>query len=303
MGADGSLVKRHHPAHPADSARRRPVGALVSIFAVVASLFALAGPAAAQASCLGRSVTISAVPGVATVGTPGDDVIMGTSGNDVIRGLGGNDRICGGAGADHIIGGGGRDRISGGAGDDTIHGGAGRDVLRGGAGDDTIIGRAGQDVMNGNAGGDVCRTERRTDRIRRCTIERAEVSNGVARLEARMLVRINQLRRSVGVAPLRARAPMGNVARRWSAGLPSDFAHNPSVGSQIPRGWRLWAENIGYRVDPSAGPMATMGSVHRALVDSPGHYANLVNPDLTHVGIGIYIQGDGVYVTQVFARY
>jgi uncharacterized protein YkwD len=46
-----------------------------------------------------------------------------------------------------------------------------------------------------------------------------------------------------------------------------------------------------------------MKSVHRALVASPGHYANLVNPDLTHVGVGIHLQGDGVYVTQVFARY
>ena len=93
------------------------------------------------------------------------------------------------------------------------------------------------------------------------------------------------------------------MARGWSARLPSSFAHNPSVSSQIPAGWRLWAENIGYRVDPYAGSRATMNSVQRALVASPGHYANLVNPELTHVGVGIHLQGDGVYVTQVFARY
>lgn len=270
---------------------------------------------------MGRAVTIFAVPGVVTAGTAGDDVIMGTDGNDVIRGLGGNDRVCGGAGADRIIGGGGRDRISGddgddtligrggrdrifgGSGDDSLRGGPGRDHLRGGLGDDTIVGQAGNDVMDGNAGGDVCTLDRGNDRIRRCSIERADISSEVARLEARMIVRINQLRRSVGAAPLRASGPMGDVARRWSAGLPSSFAHNPSVGAQIPRGWRLWAENIGYRVDPFADSMATMETVQRSLVDSPGHYANLVNPDLTHVGVGIHVQGDGVYVTQVFARY
>lgn len=322
VGADGFLVKRHQPDHPAVPARPRPVAALISTIAIVAALFTFATPASsAQASCFGRTVTIFAVPGVPTVGTPGDDVIMGTSGNDVIRGRGGNDRICGlggadrilgggghdwisgGAGDDMLIGGGGRDRIIGGGGHDTVRGGPGRDILRGGPGNDTIIGRAGVDVMNGNAGGDVCRTDRRTDRVRRCSIERSDVSEEVAQLEARMLVQINQLRRSVGVAPLRTSPPMSDVARRWSASLPSDFEHNPAVGAQIPSGWRLWAENIGYRVDPYAGPLATMETVQAALVASPGHYANLVHPDLTHVGVGIHIQGDGVYVTQVFARY
>lgn len=321
MGTDGFLVKRHLPDLPAAPAIRRPVAALMSVVAIVASLFTFATPAAAAQTCFGLPVTIVAVPGVPTFGTPGDDVIVGTNGNDVINGRGGNDRICGLGGADRILGGGGHDRISGGAGDDTliggggrdringggdhdtVSGGPGRDILRGGPGNDTIIGRAGVDVMNGNAGGDVCRTERRTDRIRRCSIERSDVSEEVAQLEARMLAQINQLRRSVGVAPLRISPPMSDVARRWSAGLPSNFEHNPSVGAQIPSGWRLWAENIGYRVDPYAGSLATMETVQAALVASPGHYANLVHPDLTHVGVGIHIQGDGVYVTQVFARY
>ncbi len=303
--------------------RRRSVAALASVAALVASLFTLAAaPAgAAPATCLGRAVTIYAVPGVATIGTSGADVIMGTSGNDLIRGRGGRDRICGVGGADRIlgggggdrialgsgddtgIGGGGRDRILGNGGDDTIRGGAGNDILRGGGGDDIIIGQAGNDIMDGTAGGDVCTADRGLDRTARCSVERADVSSQVAELEARMVDQINQLRRQVGVPELRSSGPMSRVARNWSARLPSTFAHNPAVGSEIPGGWRLWAENIGYRVDPYAGPTATMDAVQRGLVNSPGHYRNLTHPDLTHVGVGIHLQGDGVYVTQVFARY
>jgi hypothetical protein len=268
VGADGPFVMRHGNA-PTAPLRRCAATALASIAALLVSMLVVtAAPAAAAPTlCFGQPVTIFAVPGVPTVGTPGDDVIMGTDGNDVIYGRGGNDRICGGPGDDILIGGPGRDRI---------HGGPGNDV---------------------------CRTDRRTDRVQRCSLERADASQQVSQLEARMVRQINRLRRSVGVTPLRASAPISDVARGWSARLPSSFAHNPSVSSQIPAGWRLWAENIGYRVDPYAGPLATMNSVQRALVASDGHYANLVNPDLTHVGVGIHLQGDGVYVTQVFARY
>jgi len=313
---------RHH-TDPTAASRRRTATALASIATILVSVVAFAAnpTAAAPPRCFGKPVTIFALAGVPTIGTAGDDVIMGTDGDDVIYGRGGNDRICGGGGNDAIYGGPGNDllsggpgndviyggpgrnRIFGGPGDDVLHAGPGRNVLRGGPGDDIIIGQAGEDIMDGNAGGDVCRTERRTDRVRRCSIERAGVSEQVGALEARMVGQINRLRRSVGVAPLRTSRPMADLARRWSTVLPTSFAHNPAVGSQIPAGWRLWAENIGYRIDPSTGARNTMRSVHRALVASPGHYRNLVNPELTHVGVGIHLQGDGVYVTQVFARY
>ncbi|MGE3632703.1 MAG: CAP domain-containing protein, partial [Sandaracinaceae bacterium] len=42
------------------------------------------------------------------------------------------------------------------------------------------------------------------------------------------------------------------------------------------------------------------------LVESPGHRANLINPDVTHVGIGVVPQSDGdrtaFVVTEVFIR-
>ncbi len=88
-------------------------------------------------SCEGRPATIVALPGIETVGTNGDDVIVGTPGPDVISGRGGNDLICGYGGGDRIDGGRGRDQLYGGNGRDRIDGGKGRDVIRGGKGRDT----------------------------------------------------------------------------------------------------------------------------------------------------------------------
>ena len=45
----------------------------------------------------------------------------------------------------------------------------------------------------------------------------------------------------------------------------------------------------------------SVGTINTALVNSPGHYANMVNPSFTHVGIGVVITPDGrVWVSQVF---
>lgn len=91
--------------------------ALVPVLALVSPLGIAAGagtPAAAAATCDGRTPTIVAVAGVATTGTAGDDVILGTDGDDVIDGGAGNDTICGLDGRDTLIGGLGDDRLLGG---------------------------------------------------------------------------------------------------------------------------------------------------------------------------------------------
>ena len=112
-------------------------------------------PAQSTTYCFGVPSTMTALPGVTTYGTDGDDVIVGTEGSDRIRGGKGKDRICGLGGSDDLRGGSGRDRISGGAGDDLIYGDGGRhNVLNGGVGNDTIIAKADGDAVAGNAGAD-----------------------------------------------------------------------------------------------------------------------------------------------------
>ncbi len=122
---------------------------VAGIPAVTASTSGAAAP-----SCLGRTATIVAQPGVETVGTSGPDVIVGTSGADVIRGRGGDDRICSKGGADNVKGGGGDDRIKLGKGSDTGSGGSGEDRIWGQSGSDDIRGNGGKDTLDGGSGAD-----------------------------------------------------------------------------------------------------------------------------------------------------
>jgi hypothetical protein len=86
----------------------------------------------------GTPGVIFAVPGVKTVGTAGDDLIIGTTGPDLIFGMAGDDTICGGDGADDISGDDAFDEVE--PGDDMIHGENATDDLYGGGGNDTIYG-------------------------------------------------------------------------------------------------------------------------------------------------------------------
>jgi uncharacterized protein YkwD len=50
----------------------------------------------------------------------------------------------------------------------------------------------------------------------------------------------------------------------------------------------------------------TVDELHRMLMDSPGHRANILHPDATEIGIGLH-QGDlnglsTAFVTEVFAQ-
>ena len=72
------------------------------------------------------------------------------------------------------------------------------------------------------------------------------------------------------------------------------FQHRPGgqIDVLLPSGWRRWGENIA-----SASNLAL---AQTSLEDSPGHYANMVSPAYTDVGIGIAREGSRVYVTQNF---
>jgi hypothetical protein len=79
-----------------------------------------------------------------------------------------------------------------------------------------------------------------------------------------------------------------------------------SAGYDFKGSWAS-AENIGWvsAHDP-AGLQDEVQQLHANLMNSPGHHANLMNPGLREVGIGIadgdYKNWDGVFVTQDFAK-
>jgi len=62
--------------------------------------------------------------------------------------------------------------------------------------------------------------------------------------------------------------------------------------------WKHGGENVGTASDGWDDPLQT---IQNAFLKSPGHLANIVNPNYTNAGIGVYIAPDGsTWVTVVF---
>ncbi len=102
----------------------------------------------------GNNIVIAA-PGLATIGTAGNDVIYGTAGDDRIFGGGGDDIVFAGGGNDQVTVGAGRDSLCGGDGNDRLTG-DGNDDLTGLGGNDRLIGGTGIDRLDGGDGTDTC---------------------------------------------------------------------------------------------------------------------------------------------------
>ena len=116
---------------------------------------------------------------------------------------------------------------------------------------------------------------------------------------------VNELRRSLGLAPLTVYKELRTVARAWSVTMRDRdiFEHNPNYTLYYPQGWTRVGENIAYN---SASGRTIMDAVQVAfdgLADSPGHYANMTNPEFNSLGVGIAAEGSSFWFTQNFAHY
>lgn len=105
--------------------------------------------------------------------------------------------------------------------------------------------------------------------------------------------RVNVFRTSNGVHELAWEEGAYGKATAWSQKMAADgrLSHSRlSDGVDAP--WRRLGENV-----------AVAGSVDRAiraLEASPGHRANLLNPDFDRFAVGVHFDGTRYWVTQVF---
>ena len=123
--------------------------------------------------------------------------------------------------------------------------------------------------------------------------------------EDQMAGLVNELRRSLGLAPLTVYKELRTVARAWSVTMRDRgyFEHNPNFTSYYPHGWTRAGENIAFN---SASGRTLMDAVQVAfdgLVASPGHYANMTSPDFNSLGVGVALEGSSFWFTQNFAHY
>jgi hypothetical protein len=113
--------------------------------------------------------------------------------------------------------------------------------------------------------------------------------------EAAFVTKINELRAGKGLAPLQVNANLTEKARAWSAGMAAaGKIWHSTLSDGVTEDWKKLGENVGMG--------GSVDGLHRAFVNSPGHYANLVEPVFSHVGIGIVMNGSTIYVAEVFMQ-
>lgn len=137
-------------------------------------------------------------------------------------------------------------------------------------------------------------------------------------LEWQMLDLINAERVSRNLNPLQLELRLNDAAEdhsRWMINV-DKFSHTGAGGSSptarmrdanfdFSGSWRS-AENIAWQsVRGQPGLADDVVNLHNALMNSAGHRANILNPSLEYIGIGIergeYKGWDGLFVTQNFA--
>lgn len=121
--------------------------------------------------------------------------------------------------------------------------------------------------------------------------------------EQQMLNLVNQERTSRGLKPLSLDSRLTSVARAYSQEMVTNnfFSHTSAVDGSSPFDrikragitYKYAGENLAYN--------SSVSTAHTALMNSDGHRRNILNPNFTHIGIGIVKKGTSqIMVTQAF---
>ncbi len=112
--------------------------------------------------------------------------------------------------------------------------------------------------------------------------------------ETRFVVLLNETRADAGLPPLEVHAELTELARAWTDEMRSagGISHADPISAGLDAAWLKLGENVG------TGP--AVDAVMDAFIDSPGHYANIVDPAFTHVGVAVLWDGERMYTTHRF---
>jgi uncharacterized protein YkwD len=111
---------------------------------------------------------------------------------------------------------------------------------------------------------------------------------------ADFVARINQLRASKGLTTLSVDGELTAQANQWAATMANAgrIFHASDLSVGISANWSKLGENVGVGGDTA--------SLFQAFVNSPTHYANLVDPVYSRVGVGVVIAGGRMYTAHRF---
>lgn len=123
-------------------------------------------------------------------------------------------------------------------------------------------------------------------------------------VEARLLELLNAERRAAGIDELERASDLVAIASDWSQVMAGtrEIRHNPDLEEQMCCHVQ-WAENVAYGSVPDGWLMESTEGVHRNLMRSTTHRANILDPAFDQVGIGAVLSEGILWVTQDFRRH
>lgn len=134
------------------------------------------------------------------------------------------------------------------------------------------------------------------------TQQPAAVDASISSIEQQVLTLTNQERAKEGLKPLATDSALMDSARAKSSDMSNNnyFSHtSPTLGSPFDQ---MKAKGIQYKAaaENIAMGQRTAAEVVKGWMESPGHRANIMNGNFTHIGIGYDAQGH--YWTQQFIQ-
>lgn len=128
--------------------------------------------------------------------------------------------------------------------------------------------------------------------------------SGEPELEQQMLELVNNERVKAGLKPLEMDNKLLELARLKSQDMidKNYFSHtSPTYGDPF-----TMMKNFGveyWMAGENLAGNSSLTSAHKALMNSPGHKANILKPEFTHIGIGVVKGGPyGMMITQMFIK-
>ncbi len=121
--------------------------------------------------------------------------------------------------------------------------------------------------------------------------------------ETRLLEMVNNDRAHHALDPLEAEPEASEVARRHAIEMmeANRIYHDSPVNGMLEK--RLARVSFFFsKTGENVAEGFDLQMIHSALMDSPNHRRNILDPDYTHAGIGIAAVGGTFFVTEVFVR-
>jgi uncharacterized protein YkwD len=133
----------------------------------------------------------------------------------------------------------------------------------------------------------------------------------LARVEDLVFEMTNQARAARGLAPLARDAELDNAARSFSNDMlvhhffEHDTPGGPTFEKRLANQYRHWVSSMGENIWSGSGynPRKTQEiarDIMSDLMKSPGHRENILDPNYTHLGVGVSATHHTIRATQEF---